>query len=92
MAFYVNVYDSPSAEQSWRSVNLASDFNAVTGLIVDDLNRDGNKEIVALVSTGDLYTWDASTRELRNPRQATNGTLLSNRSSFAGLVWEIRQV
>jgi hypothetical protein len=83
---YVYVYDYPSGEQSWRSVNLASDFNAVTGLVVDDLNGDGNKEIAALVSTGDLYTWDAPTRELRNLRQGTNGTLLSNRSSLAGLV------
>ena len=83
---YVYVYDYPSGQQSWRSVNLASDFNAVTGLVVDDLNGDGNKEIAALVSTGDLYTWDAPTRELRNLRQDTNGTLLSNRSSLAGLV------
>ena len=83
---YVYVYDYPSGEQSWRSVNLASDFNAVTGLLVDDINGDGNKEIAALVSTGDLYTWDAPSRELRNLRQDTNGTLLSNRSSLAGLV------
>jgi hypothetical protein len=83
---YVYVYDYPSGEQSWRSVNLASGFNAVTGLTVYDINGDGNKEIAALVSTGDLYTWDAPTRELRNLRQGTNGTILSNRSSLAGLV------
>src|SRR4029434_7018071 len=72
--------------QSWRSVALASGFSSVNGLIVEDLNSDGSKEIAALVSSGDLYTWDGPTRELRNLTQGTNGTLLSNRGSPAGLV------
>jgi hypothetical protein len=83
---YVYVYDYPSGVQSWRSVALAGDFNAVTGLTVEDLNSDGSKEIAALVSTGDLYTWDGPTRQLRNLRQGTNGTVLSNRATPAGLV------
>src|SRR5882762_2638346 len=40
---YVYVYDYPSGTNSWRSVNLASGFNAVTGLVVDDLDRNGSK-------------------------------------------------
>jgi hypothetical protein len=83
---YVYVYDYPSGVQSWRSVALASGFSSVNGLIVEDLNSDGSKEIAALVSSGDLYTWDGPTRELRNLTQGTNGTLLSNRGSSAGLV------
>jgi hypothetical protein len=83
---YVYIYDYPSGVQSWRSVALAGDFNAVTGLTIDDLNGDGSKEIAALISTGDLYTWDGPSRQLRNLRQGTNGTLLSNRGSPAGLV------
>jgi hypothetical protein len=83
---YVYAYDYPSGVQSWRSVALAADFNWVSGLIVEDLNGDGNKEIAALVSTRDLYTWDGPTRQLRNLRQGTNGVLLSNRASEAGLV------
>jgi hypothetical protein len=83
---YVYIYDYPSGAQSWRSVNLASDFNAVTGLVVEDLDSNGSKEIAALVSTGDLYTWDGPSRQLRNLRQGTNGALLSNRASPAGLV------
>ena len=83
---YVYAYDYPSGTQSWRSVALASGFSSVNGLIVEDLNDDGNKEIAALVSTGDLYTWDGPSRQLRNLRQGTNGTLLSNRASPAGLV------
>ncbi|PYL78184.1 MAG: hypothetical protein DMF26_01585 [Verrucomicrobia bacterium] len=83
---YVYVYDYPSGVQSWRSVALASGFSSVNGLIVEDLNSDGNKEIAALVSTGDLYTWDGPSRQLRNLLQGTNGTLLSNRASPAGLV------
>lgn len=83
---YVYAYDYPSGAQSWQSVSLASGFNAVTGLIVQDLNGDGNKEIAALVSTGDLYTWDAPSRQLLNLRQGTNGTLLPNGASPAGLV------
>lgn len=83
---FVYVYDYPSGVQSWRSVNLATNFNAINGLVVDDLNGDGNKEIAALVSTGDLYTWDGPSRQLLNLRQGTNGTLLSNKASPAGFV------
>lgn len=83
---YVYAYDYPSGVQSWRSVNLASGFSRVTGLIVQDLNGNGNKEIAALVSTGDLYTWDGPSRQLRNLRQNTGGTLLSNRATLSGLI------
>ena len=42
---YVYVYDYPSGEQQ-RGVLSTSPVisNAVTGLVVDDLNGDGNKE------------------------------------------------
>jgi hypothetical protein len=83
---YVYIYDYPSGVQSWRSVALAGNFNSVTGLTVEDLNSDGSKEIAALVSTGDLYTWDGPTRQLRNLRQGTNGTVLTDRATAAGLV------
>jgi len=83
---YVYAYDYPSGTESWRSVNLGSGFGSVTGLIVEDLNGDGNKEIAALVGSGDLYTWDGPSRQLRNLRQGTNGTLLSQRATPAGLV------
>ncbi len=53
---------------------------------MEDLNGDGNKEIAALVGTGDLYTWDGPSRQLRNLRQTTDGALLSNRAGPAGLV------
>jgi hypothetical protein len=83
---YVYAYDYPNGAQSWRSVALANGFGAVNGLIAEDLNNDGSKEIAALVSTGDLYTWDGPSRALRNLRQGTNGSLLSNRASPSGLV------
>jgi FG-GAP-like repeat len=83
---YIYIYDCPSGTESWRSVNLASGFSSVNGLYVEDLDGNGNKEIAALVSTGDLYTWDGPTRQLRNLRQGTNGAVLSNRASPAGLV------
>jgi hypothetical protein len=83
---YVYVYDYPSGTNSWRSVNLASSFNGVTGLVVDDLDGNGSKEIAALVSTGDLYTFDGPTRQLRNLFQSTGYSLLSNKASPAGLI------
>jgi hypothetical protein len=83
---YVYIYDYPSGVNPWRSVNLASGFNAVNGLIVQDLDGNGSKEIAALVSTGDLYTFDGPTRQLRNLRQNTGGTLLSSRPSPSGLI------
>jgi hypothetical protein len=82
---FVYVYDYPSGVQSWQSVNLGNSSN-VAGLIVEDLNSDGSKEIAALTDSGDLYTWNGPKRQLRNLRQGTNGTLLSNRASPAGLV------
>jgi hypothetical protein len=82
---YVYAYDYPSGTQSWQSVNLANS-TYVAGLIVEDLNGDGNKEIAALTDSGDLYTWDGPSRQLRNLRQGTNGTLLSDRATPAGLV------
>jgi hypothetical protein len=83
---YVYAYDYPSGLESWRSVNLAGGFSSVTGLMVQDLNGDGNKEIAALVGTGDLYTWDGPSRQLRNLRQSTGGTLLSNQATLSGLI------
>ena len=53
---------------------------------MEDLDGNGSKEFAALVSNGDLYTWDGPTRQLRNLRQGTDGTLLSNRATPAGLV------
>ena len=47
----------PASNRGVLSTSPATSM--VTGLVVDDLNGDGNKEIAALVSTGDLYTWDA---------------------------------
>ena len=81
---YLYIYDYPSGAQSWQSVSLGS--NDVTGLIVQDLNGDGSKEIAALVSNGDLYTWDGPSHQLRNLRQATDGKLLSNRATASGIV------
>ncbi len=73
---YVYIYDYPSGTNPWRSVLLAPIFNTLTSLVVQDLNQDGGKEIAALISTGDLYTFDGPTRELRNLEQDRGYTLL----------------
>ena len=83
---FVYIYDYPSGINPWRSVLLAPIFNTVTGLVVQDLNRNTGKEIVALVSTGDLYTFDGPTRELRNLTQNPNFTLLSSQPKPSNLV------
>ena len=83
---YVYIFDLDAPAKSWRSVNMAGGFRAATGLVVDDLDGNGTEEIAALVSTGDLYTFDGPTRELRSLVQATGGTALSNRRSASGLV------
>ena len=38
---YVYVFDYPAGDYSWRSVLLAPIFNTVTGLVVQDLDRNG---------------------------------------------------
>jgi FG-GAP-like repeat len=83
---YVYVYDYPSGVNSWRSVNMVSGWNGVTGLIVQDLDGNGSKEIAALVSNGDLYTYDGPSRQLRNLRQSTGFMLLSNIAGAAGFI------
>ena len=82
---YVYAYDYPSGVQSWQSVNLANS-NSVAGLLVQDLDGNGSKEIVALTNSGDLYTWDGPTRQLRDLTPATDGAVLSERATPAGLV------
>jgi hypothetical protein len=65
-------------------VNLGS---FVTGLVVEDLDGiGGSKEIAALATNGDLYTFDGLTRQLRNLRQATGATVLGDRVSPWGIV------
>lgn len=87
---HVYVYDYPSGIESWRSALLRGGSGAGNGLLVQDLNGDGNKEIAVLVgdnygTNGDLYTWDGPTRQLQNLRQNT-GLLLSNRATASGLI------
>ena len=83
---YVYIYDYASNAAPWRSVNMASGFSLVSGLVVQDLNNNGSKEIAALVGSGDLYTFDGPSRQLRNLRQSTGFTLLSNRAGTSGLI------
>lgn len=83
---YVYIFDYPSGENPWRSVLLAPIFNSVNGLVVQDLDGNGSKEIAALVGTGDLYTFDGPTRTLRNLTRNPNYTLLSSRSKPSNLL------
>ena len=84
---YIYIFDYPATTNPWRSVNLTGGFREVTGLVVQDLDTiGGSKEIAALVTTGDLYTFDGPTRQLRDLRQSTGATLLSNRATPFGLV------
>lgn len=83
---YVYIYNYPSGSNPSRSVNLASGFSAVTGMIVQDLDGNGTREIAALVSNGDLYTFDGPTRQLRSLVQNTGATLLSSRPNPSTLI------
>ena len=81
---HLYIYNYPATTHSWQSLNLAS---PVTGLIVEDLDGiGGSREIAALVTNGDLYTFDGPSRQLRNLRQATGATVLANRVSPWGIV------
>ena len=76
---YVYIYDYPSGINPWRSVALAGGFTEVKGLVVDDIDGNSGKEIAALVTNGDLYTFDGPTRQLRSLVQQSGGTILSRR-------------
>ncbi len=82
---YVYIYDYPSGTNPWRSVALGSGFTEVTGLVVEDIDGNGGKEIAALVANGDLYTFDGATRQLESLVPQTGGTILSRRLP-AGLI------
>ena len=83
---YVYVFDYPAGDYSWRSVLLAPIFNTVTGLVVQDLDRNDSLDIAALVSTGDLYTFDGPTRTLRNLTQNPSYSLLSSQPKPSSLI------
>jgi hypothetical protein len=88
---FVYIFDYPSGTNPWRSVALASGFSPVTGLVVDDLDGNGSKEIAALVATGDLYTFDGPTRQLRDFVPQTGWQLLANRVDPPGLITSDRE-
>jgi hypothetical protein len=81
---YEYIFDYPGATNPWRSVNMASGFSSVTGMLVQDLDNNNSKEIAALVGSGDLYTFDGPSRNLRNLLQATGLTLLTRSMSDFG--------
>jgi hypothetical protein len=83
---FVYIYDYPSTAAPWRSVKLASNFASMKGLVVGDLDGNGSKDFAALISTGDLYTFDGPTRTLKNLKQATSATLIADRRTPAGLL------
>src|SRR5438067_410760 len=83
---FVYVFDYPSTAAPWRSVKMASGFASVAGLVVADLDGNGSKEIAALVSTGDLYTFDGPTRQLKSLKQQTGAKLIAEGRSPAGLI------
>lgn len=76
---YVYIYDYPSGTNPWRSVSFSNSFHAVSGLVVEDIDGNGGKEIAALVSTGDLYTFDGPSRQQRSLIQQSGGKVLSRR-------------
>jgi hypothetical protein len=80
---YLYLYNYPATTSSWQSLNLAS---YVIGLLVQDIDGSGGKEIAALVNNGDLYTFDGPTRELHNLLQATGATVLARTASPWGIV------
>lgn len=83
---YVYIYDYPSTGAPWRSIKLASSSALMKGLVVTDVDGNGSKDIAALVSTGDLYTFDGPTRQLKNLKQQTGGTIIASRGSSPGLI------
>ena len=83
---YLYIFDYPATDNPWLSVNLAPIFNSVNGLVVQDLDHNGGKEIAALISTGDLYTFDGRSRELRNLLQNPGSTLLSSQPRPSNLI------
>ena len=83
---YLYIFDYPSTLISWHSGNLAPIFNSVDGLVVQDLDRNGSKEFIALISTDYLYSFDGPTRQLTNVTQESNATSLSGCRNPSSLV------
>ena len=81
---YLYIFDYPSTAFSWQSVELA--HGAVNGLVVQDVDRNGAKEFVALTSNDDLYTFDGPTRQLVDLVNEPNAKLLSSRPKPTNLI------
>lgn len=83
---YLYIFDYPATDNPWQSVNLAPIFNSMNGLVVQDLNGDGKPEIATLISTGELYTFDGSSRTLESEVSVPNVTLISGRPQASQLI------
>jgi hypothetical protein len=62
---FVYVYDYATASEEWHSLQMGSFWDAVSGLTLADVNRDGVREIVGMVKGGDLYVFDGGSKELQ---------------------------
>ena len=83
---YVYIFDYPATANPWRSVNMGSGFSSLSGLVVRDLDGNGTKEIAALNSAGELYTFNGAKKQLVSLRQDTGATLLATRHNSTGLI------
>jgi len=86
---YLYIYDYPSGRNSWKSVNMHKDyhgFNGITGLVVNDLDGNGSKEIAVLAGSHDLYTFNGASRALESLVKTTPFTSLDSESNSYGLI------
>ena len=83
---FLYIYDYPSTTNPWRSPQMGTGFDFVSRLVVADLDQDGGKEIAALVSNGDMYTFDGQTHLLESFVPDSGGTIISDRRTPSGLI------
>lgn len=60
---FVYVYDYATGNLKWRTEQLGTFWSAVLDIAITDIDNDGALEIVAVITTGEVYVFDGVTRQ-----------------------------
>jgi hypothetical protein len=61
---FLHVYDYATRNEKWHSTQMGGYWDAITAVGLDDIDMDGKKEIVGMVSSGGAYIFDGPSKEL----------------------------
>ena len=61
---YIYVYDYKTGEEEWRSLHMGNNWDKVVSIELEDMDKDGIKEIIGMVESGSVYIFDGESKQL----------------------------